>query len=269
MLSSLAFICLSASFISMWIRKDPKIWGSLFAISLILGIVAGNILPLGLLFIAIWISLWFFYDRYTSSKALFALFLVVMSFGFKLHFFSGYVPLQITSKFCVGFGSPIVGLFALALVVPLAKTKKDWKKVGIGLLSGCLGISVLAAIAILSHAVHWQYKMPTFPVARLSSNFFLTAIAEEAFYRGFIQKGLSDYWGRNRFGRVTALVVSSVIFTLAHLGWSPSIDILAFVFLASLLYGGVYMLTKKVESAILTHFLLNAVHMFFFSYHAM
>lgn len=269
MLSIAAFICLAASFVSMWIRKESRIWGSLFVSSLILAVAAGNILPLGFVFVALWTTLWLLYDRYTSSKALFAICIVLMSFGFKLHLLPGYVPLYIISKFCLGFGAPVVGLFALAFVVPLARSKNDWKKVFQGLGFGILGIAVLAVLAVGTHAVPLQFKVPTCAFTRLSSNLCLTAIPEEAFYRGFIQGGLSKYWSRNRFGKGVALIVSSIVFTLAHIGWSPSVDVLAFVFLASLLYGSVYMVFKKVESAILCHFLLNAVHMFFFSYHAM
>jgi len=269
MISVIAFVFLAASFISMWIYRDLKVWGGLFVCSLILAIVAGNVLPLGLLFIVLWAGLWFFYDRYTPSKTLLAICLVLMSFGFKFHFFGGFAPLHISSKFYLGFGSPIVGLFPLALVVPLAKNKKEWKKVFQSLILGFLGIALLAILAVASHAVQLQFKIPTFPISRLSSNLFLTAIPEEAFYRGFIQAGLSKYWSRYKFGKVGALICSSIIFCLAHLGWSPSLDILAFVFLASLLYGGVFLIFQKIEAAILCHFVLNAVHMCFFSYHAM
>ena len=70
-------------------------------------------------------------------------------------------------------------------------------------------------------------------------------------------------------GKILALILTSVLFTATHIYWSPNLEILAFVFLASLLYGSVYLISGKIESAILCHFLLNLIHMTFFSYHAM
>ena len=105
--------------------------------------------------------------------------------------------------------------------------------------------------------------------ARLLSNFFLTSIPEEGFYRGFIQNTFYKYFENIKFGKILALLVTSILFTAAHVYWSPNAQILGFVFLASLLYGGVYLISGKLESAILCHFLLNLIHMMFFSYHAM
>jgi membrane protease YdiL (CAAX protease family) len=65
-----------------------------------------------------------------------------------------------------------------------------------------------------------------------------------------------------------ALILSSLIFTAAHLYWSPNLAIFGFVFFAGLLYGGVYLISGRIESAIICHLLLNFIHMTFFSYHA-
>ncbi len=169
----------------------------------------------------------------------------------------------------LGFETPILGLLPLALLVSLAKNGKEWTKVSIGLLWGVLGIAILAVLAVGSGAIHWQFKLPSAAVERYFSNLFLIAIPEEAFYRGFLQSELCSYLKNRRGGKWIALGITSLIFTLAHVYWSPSLDILGFVFLAGLLYGAVYLISKRIESAILCHFLLNAIHMTYFSYHAM
>ena len=143
------------------------------------------------------------------------------------------------------------------------------KKAGKGLLIGCLGIAILSILAIASGTTQLQFKLPTFTAARYLNNLILVAIPEEGFYRGFLQNGLCKYLQNIKGGKLIALIFSSIIFTIAHIYWSPSLSILGFVFLSSLLYGGVYLISEKIESSILCHFLLNFVHMTFFSYHAM
>jgi membrane protease YdiL (CAAX protease family) len=267
----LAFLFLTLSLLSLWVRRDPKIWGSLLALSLCSGLIGGMILWVGLIIILAWAFLWFFYIKQKRSCAQFALFvtIIILSCGFKFHLFPGYNPVLITPKFLIGFDSVLVGLFPIALLVPLASNLQDWKKAFKGLLFGCLGIAILALLAVASGAVHWQFKLPAFAATRYSVNLILTAIPEEGFYRGFVQNELCNYLKNIKGGKFIALLLSSIIFTLIHIYWSPTLDVLGFVFLAGLLYGGVYLISEKIESAILCHFLLNLIHMTFFSYHAM
>jgi membrane protease YdiL (CAAX protease family) len=135
-----------------------------------------------------------------------------------------------------------------------------------GIAYGVIGVAILAGLAVIAKAAHWQFKLPSHALLRYGVNFTFTAILEEGFYRGFIQSQLTNYLKGRKY---LALVIASVIFTFAHVYWSPSVAIMAFVFLASLIYGGVFLISGKVESAIVTHFLLNFIHMTFFSYHAM
>ena len=261
-----AFIFLGAAFLSLWIRRTPKFWGTLLGISLLFGLVGGNISWIGLIFIIALLSLWVFYDR-KPSVALFVL-IVCFSALFQMRLLPGYTPFFFTPKFVVGLEGSLIGLFPLAFLVILARGIKDWAAVLKGLLIGCAGIAVLAILATFTGATHWHFKLPTFAAARTISNFFLTSIPEEGLYRGFIQSSFCKYFDTIRLGKILALISTSVLFTAAHIYWSPNLQILAFVFLSSLLYGGVYLISGKIESSILCHFLLNFIHMTFFSYHA-
>ena len=268
----LPFFLLSLSFISIWIRRDPKIWGSLLGLSLLAGFLVGNLSGFALTVIAGWAALWVLYAKKQTISIQIALFaaLILISFGFKFHWFPGFTPVQITGKFRLGFDGPIVGLFPLALLVPLAKTWRDWKTaLTKGLWLTCLGIGAMAVLAIASGTTHWESKLPSAAGLRYLNNLVLTAIPEEAFYRGFIQRELSQFFKNSRKGNIFALLFASLIFALMHLYWSPNLAILGFTFLAGLLYGGVYLLSGKLESAILCHFLLNFIHVTFFQYHAM
>lgn len=262
-----AFILLTCSFISLWIKREPKVWGTLLGLSILSGLIAGNITPLGLVFIACLTILWFFYDR----KPNIALFITIIAFSlsFKLRLLSGYSPYFITERFAIGLKNPLIGLFPLALLVPLAKNWLDFKDILKGLAFGLAGIAILALLATIAGATHWDFKLPSHFGARVFSNLILTSIPEEGFYRGFIQKTFSKTFKNTKLGNLTALILTSLIFAGSHIFWSPNISILAFSFLASLLYGSVYLYSRKIESAILCHFLFNLIHMTFFSYHAM
>ena len=277
----LPFILLGISFLSFWMRRpllavagpvestpvSNRSLSSLFlAGSLLLGLFSGFLSWLGLSIFLLWALLWFYYLS-NRSLLLFSV-LVAASYLFKFHLLPGFTPHWITPKFSLGFDSALLGIIPLSLLIPLASSKADWIKTLKGFLLGCGGIALLAVAALASGAVHLQPHLPSFAAARYLNNFCLVAIPEEAFYRGFIQQQLCNSLRSVKGGKAIALILSSLLFTLAHLYWTPSPDLFAFVFLAGLLYGGVYLISG-VESAILTHFLLNFIHMTFFSYHAM
>ncbi len=266
-----AFLFLAFALLAPWLSKKPLLWGFFLVLALILGEVGGILTPVALFVAAAWAILWVIYTHHKRSllnTLLFSL-IVILSFGFKFQLFPGFHPFFLTPKFSIGFMTPLLGLFSLALFVPLARSLKEWGHVFTGLIWGVLGIIALAFIASATGAVHWQYKLPSFFFPRTLNNFIFISIPEEAFYRGFLQHELAHYLSHKKGGGWLALFFTSLIFTLAHIYWSPTLPILAFVFLASLLYGWVYMKSGKIESAILCHFLLNCVHMTFFSYHAL
>ncbi|CDZ81614.1 exosortase E/protease, VPEID-CTERM system [Candidatus Rubidus massiliensis] len=261
----IAIILLGISFLSLWIKRDPKIWGTTAAASVALGIIGGNITWVGLIFVIILSKLWFFY-KYNPNIVSFII-LICLSISFGLEFLPGYDPYFITPKFVIRIEVPLIGLFPLALLVPLAKTRRDWSfAIKEGLYFGLGGIALLAMLAIISQTAHWDFDFPSHMGIRTLSNLILTSIPEEGFYRGFIQRSICHYYKNTKLGNLIGLIIASLLFSISHLYWSPSIEILIFTFLAALLYGSVYLYSKKIESAILTHFLFNFIHMTFFSY---
>ncbi len=258
MMEFLSFLFLTATFISLWIKRDPKIWGSLLTLSVITGFFAGMVNWTGLVILAGILLLWIQKPNVWTFVAL-----VAIGTGYKLKLLPGFPAHFITPKFAIGLINPIIGLLPLALIVPLAKTLDDWKSVLKGVALGCVGIAIIAILAVSSGAIKLNLKMPEHLPLLTYSNLFLTSIPEEGFYRGFIQNTLSSY-----FGKAIALILSAALFSLTHIYWSPNIGILALTFVTGLLYGGIYLYSKKIESAILCHFLLNFIHMTLFSYHA-
>lgn len=252
--TSLSFILLTASIISLWIRREPKIWGTLLALSVISGLFAGLINWTGIVILCWIILFWIIYLQ--NPNLLVFIVLVTIGIGYKLKLLPGFPPYFVTPNFAVGLINPIVGLLPLALIVPLAD---DWKSVLKGTLVGCLGIGLIALLAVLSGAIRLNVQMPEY--LYLFSNLFLTCIPEEGFYRGFIQNTLCNY-----LGKTLGLILTAGIFALTHIFWSPNLGVLALTFIAGLLYGGVYLYSRKIESAILCHFLLNLVQMTLFKF---
>ncbi|WP_188564179.1 CPBP family intramembrane glutamic endopeptidase [Undibacterium terreum] len=125
-------------------------------------------------------------------------------------------------------------------------------------------IVLVMATAIPIGCLQPDFKLPAFTPIFLLTNLFLTCIAEEAFFRGFLQDRLGRTLKKLRWGGVVAIVVSAVLFGLAHAGGGMKFVLLAT--LSGIGYAYAYQITKKIEAAILAHFLLNAVHFLFFTY---
>lgn len=81
----------------------------------------------------------------------------------------------------------------------------------------------------------------------------LVAFAEELVFRGYILNNLLQ-----SMNKWTALIISSLLFTLFHLS-NPDISLLALlnIFLSGLMLGINYIFTKNLWFAILLHFSWN------------
>lgn len=101
----------------------------------------------------------------------------------------------------------------------------------------------------------------------LASNLFITCVAEEAFFRSFLLEKLAGVMRGWQGGVLVAVLATSILFGLAHLGGGVLLALLAT--LAGLHYAAAYLLSGRVEGAILTHFALNAVHFLAWTYPAL
>lgn len=99
------------------------------------------------------------------------------------------------------------------------------------------------------------------------TNLLFTCTAEEALFRGFIQRGLERALASHRFGAGVALVTASSLFGLAHLAGGWTYVLLSTI--AGLGYGWALRRSGRIEGAIVVHFLVNALHFGFFTYPAL
>ena len=128
----------------------------------------------------------------------------------------------------------------------------------------------ISAILLLGYALGLQLdlKFGQLTIAFFFFNFFITCIAEEAFFRLLVQDSLQR-WIKGKYAGFTAWTVSAMLFTLAHFHTGPgAAERLLLIFLAGLLYAGIYWRSRSFLTAVLTHFLLNFLHLTFFTYPA-
>ena len=126
---------------------------------------------------------------------------------------------------------------------------------------------VLAAICVTVYAVSAGYvafepKIPDVALQYLTINLLFTCVAEEVFFRGLVQEQLMQALSSKL--QWFAITASSILFGLAHFAVGTFYVVLATI--AGVGYSLVYARTRRIESAIITHFGVNAVHFFGFTY---
>jgi membrane protease YdiL (CAAX protease family) len=271
-LQILTFFALGMSIVSLWIHRSAWLWGSFLLISLILATQSGTLNPFSLIPIATLLLIHFWLTKNVSGSLRWVLVLIVIviSAGLSFHKIPGFCNWNISGRLWVNYDIPFIGLFILALQLPLLRSKAEWIKIATKTVPiSLLGIFFLALLATQSKAVAWELKWPSHFFIRIVVNLIFVTIPEEGFFRGFIQQELFKRLGQGAAGHIFSVLATSALFALAHFQWTTSFALLGFVFLAGILYGAIYQYTRAIESSIFCHFLLNLIHMTFFSYHAM
>ena len=124
-----------------------------------------------------------------------------------------------------------------------------------------------AAVMALSLAVgyvRWEPKSPAWWPLWLWSMVFLTALPEEALFRGVVQTGVERWLGGTRRAGFVAVAIAGVLFGLAHIagGWRYA----GLATAAGIGYGWIYLSSRSIGAAIAAHAGLNVVHFFLFTY---
>lgn len=96
------------------------------------------------------------------------------------------------------------------------------------------------------------------------TNLFFTCAAEEAFFRGFLQRELDRTLLGLGGGQALAVGASAALFGLAH--WAGGWSYVLFAALAGLGYALAFRASGRIEMAILAHFGLNATHFLLLTY---
>ncbi len=129
--------------------------------------------------------------------------------------------------------------------------------------------TIIAVVLLLISSAIMQYitfdvKVAHFWRVWVFYNLFFVSIPEEAFFRGFLLKRLMGYCHKWKAGNIISLVISSIIFGLYH--YRSGLSLIFLSSIAGLIFGLAYLWSGKQESAIFTHFSVNVIHFFLFSY---
>lgn len=266
------FIALSS--IALW-TPYRQAWKVGFLLAVLSGFSLGMLDLSALFTIFVYGSLWMAYANRPDQTRFWAI--VVFALLLKLRLLGGFYSVALTPGFYFNLSPAVAGLLPLAYVRrgglehwrpsmgAVALERTSWIALGKGLGISFLGIGALAFAAISGGLISWHIALPSHALLRYASQLFLVCPLEEGLYRGFMQNEMERYLGSS----MQAWLGSSALFALAHYYWAPSVGILLFTLLAGLLYGLVYRVSRSLECAIFCHFLLNFVHMTFFTYHAM
>jgi uncharacterized protein len=144
------------------------------------------------------------------------------------------------------------------LAIGIAVSRRTPREAGVGVVIGAAGLAVAVAAMLVSGVLRYGAQDGTAIswiaiVATQAALFTLFALAEEAVFRGYAFQVLARVGGP-----ALAIVVSSVLFALAH-GANPSIGLFAMVniFLAGILLALAYLRTFSLWFATAVHMAWN------------
>jgi membrane protease YdiL (CAAX protease family) len=126
--------------------------------------------------------------------------------------------------------------------------------------------TVLAALACVyaTGYVAFEPKWTLLFIPWAVANLFFTCLAEEAFFRGFVQHELARIGKNSAIAAAVAIGISAILFGLAHVGGGWKYVLTATI--AGIGYGYAYHRTQRIEAAMAVHFGANALHFLFFTY---
>lgn len=279
-LSTLCFFSLGMSFISLWVRKTAWLWGSFLIIAYILAFQANIVnwlsaIPLSLLF-----SSHYFLRRDLHKGIRFLLVGIVTAVSYALifHFLPGFQNWRILQNetfsanaypinLWINFDKPFIGIFVLAFSLPLISSRVQLiQMLKSAIPMSLAGIAILMTLSLKLGIVAWDPKVPVVFFIWFANNLIFVTIPEEAFFRGFLQKEINRWFGTTALAGCASVIVTSILFTLAHLGWVADFSLIGLTFAASLIYGTIYQTTQRIEASILCHFGVNVTHLLLFTY---
>lgn len=283
----LTYTFLYFAVVLLWLPSFKKIplWSAALFISIAFGLVSQRINFIGLVFILILACATLCLNNKKIPivvRVLSAIVLFILGLGLGLagvHLLPGFQNLRVLNNVYISsngipfslylnFDKTVVGIFILGILHQRIATKAQWREMFKVMLPRAL--LVIFSVAILSFAFKFVCFDPKFsqslPIWAVT-NLFFVCLAEEGFFRGFIQKYLCLTLRRVSYGNTIAIILSSILFGLSHFMGGMRYVILATI--AGIGYGWIYWRTQRIEAPILTHFSLNLVHFLFFTYPAL
>ena len=257
-------------------------WIALFCAAIITGVIFDVVTWLavvGLGIFALCAYLAAHSEAHRLRRIVFTTLTVLLALALALHALPGFNnPLLIENiKFSAdaiaftqkaNFDKAAAGLILLALLCRRAGDTADWKKLG----RRALPIAAITTVLVMVTAISLGYVKPDLKLTWytplfLIVNLLFTCVAEEVFFRGVLQERLAGLLPSSTMAAIIVVLCSAALFGVAHIG--GGIIYVSLATLSGIGYAYAYHATKRVEAAILVHFIVNAVHFIGFTYPAL
>lgn len=279
------FVFLFLAVVSLWVEllhvRRP-LWLILLFAGAGAGLVYGIVTWVGLLWLAmLGVAAWAWNSRPEQdwARTIGCLAVAAIGGGLLAHAWPGFNNPKVIDgarlsadtipyRLFLNFDKTAAGLLLLAFWPMKVRRRDEW----VAMVRGAwpvMGVT-LAVIMVASlwlGYVRWDPKFPAWAWLWLLVNSLSTCVAEESFFRGFLQTELQRVFRSLPGGRWLALFLAALAFGGAHAAGGMTYVALATV--AGLGYGLAYQRTNRLEAGIVLHFLLNSVHFFLFSYPAL
>lgn len=275
-----AYFTLLFAILSLWLFESKNFSLIFTGAALVLGLISENIGLIGLLITLGFLGACMLYYRIHTtniSKILLWLTIILAAIAMRAHIMPGFYNWQLIDaeilsdnaheySLWLNMDTALVGLgillFGLTPIHHLQDISRMFRKMT---LPSIIGISIIASIATLLGVVQVDAKMPQFWLIWMIINLMITCVSEEALFRFFIQQSLQNWLQNKKYGVACAIFIAALANTFTHFNLMFA-GYMTTVFVASLFYGYVYYVTKRVEASILLHFAVNISHFFFFTY---
>lgn len=285
----LTYLLLALSVAALWLGGDERTpawrrqaWLFVLLGAGLAGLGSGSVRPVGFFAMIAFLALAWACNRPQFSgrvRSALAVALLFFAGALMLHAVPGFVnpkviagvrftPDALPFSLYLNFDKTLVGLAIVGWGLPRLARASDFR----AMLRVALPVVVLLAVVLMGLSlaagyVRWAPKFPPESWLWLGVNLGFVCLAEEALFRGFIQRELQLALGRYRHGPMVALAVAALLFGLAHAAGGATYVALATV--AGLGYGWVYQRTGRIEAAVLVHWMVNTVHFLGFTYPAL
>ena len=198
---------------------------------------------------------------------------VALCAGFFLHVVPGFNNPRVIDAVLIGEGASsyskylnfdkgMAGVLLLGLYVPERVRNDDaarrftafaWRF--------AIMVGIVVTVAMAAGYARWDPKLPDWWALWAWSMLVLTALPEEAAFRGVVQEQIDRYAPDSGW---IAIITAGVLFGLAHAAGGSLYVLVASV--AGVGYGWIYASTRSIAWAIMAHAGLNAIHFFAFTY---
>lgn len=276
-----AFVMLTLAIASSYVVKSLLMRGIFLFLALLFALYAGRLDWVGLGIVLAMGGIFYCAFQITSKLWRRVFFSLALVFAGATAFvkFPGIYNWYVASKIVLSpdaipysmnfnFSKSLIGLFFLWFSINTVANSGGWQRaLKTGTTMGVVAVLVLIPLSYYLGYVAFDLKLTNFFYLWAVHNLLYTCIAEEALFRGMILKSLLLALQNFKGGKWVALVVSAVIFGLAHYLGGPKYMLLASV--AGLFYGYAFMKTDRIETGIITHFMVNSVHFLAFTYPAL